>query len=156
MNLTPALARTQNQEEDSFEGEMLQGGLFKGFKRSLSELVEYQRNVQRRDASAILRSVSMETIQETSEIMVLIDIAINGIPCRGSPPVSPQLYPEWLLVRRHMCSDPHVVGRVNPLLKGYLFSAAPCQDSPQKGTKRARLHASFLVYISNYYAVVCF
>ena len=50
--------------------------LFKGFKESICDLVKYQRKVPRGNASATLRSVSVETIQETSEIFILADI--NG------------------------------------------------------------------------------
>ena len=45
MNLTAAFARTQAKEKDILEGQVLQGGLFKGFKGSLCELVKYQRKV---------------------------------------------------------------------------------------------------------------
>ena len=44
---------------------MLQGGLFKGFNRSLSKLVKYQRKVPKGNASATVRSVSMEAIQRS-------------------------------------------------------------------------------------------
>ena len=71
--LIPAFAKTQSSVADSLEGQVLQGGLFKGFKETL-KLVKYQRNVPRGDVSVTLRSVSMETIQETSEIFILADI----------------------------------------------------------------------------------
>ena len=55
---------------------MFQGGLFKGFKGSLYELVKHQGKVPGGDAPPALGSVSMETVQETSEIFILADI--NG------------------------------------------------------------------------------
>ena len=55
---------------------MFQGGLFKGFKGSLCELVQYQGKVPGGDVPPVLGSVSMETIQETSENPLLADI--NG------------------------------------------------------------------------------
>ena len=47
-----------------------------GFKGSLCNLVENHGKVPRRDASPILRSVSVETITETSEVFIFADI--NG------------------------------------------------------------------------------
>ena len=55
---------------------MFQGGLFKGFKGSLCELVKHQGKVPGGDAPPTLGSVSMETVQETSEIFIIADI--NG------------------------------------------------------------------------------
>ena len=46
----------------------------KGFKENLCEQVKCERKVSRGDASEALRSLSMETIQEVSEIFVLADI----------------------------------------------------------------------------------
>ena len=74
MDLTPAFARPQGQEENSLEGEMLQRGLFNGFKCRLCQLVQHQGEVPGGDAPPTLRSVSMETIQETSEIIIFTDI----------------------------------------------------------------------------------
>ena len=74
MDLTPTFARIQDQEEASLEGQMLQGGFFKGFKGSLGKLVKYHRKVPRGDASATLRYVSTEAIQEVTEIFILADI----------------------------------------------------------------------------------
>ena len=45
MDLTPAFARTQDQKENSLEGQMLQRGLFKGLKWSLCQLVQHQGEV---------------------------------------------------------------------------------------------------------------
>ena len=55
---------------------MFQGGLFKGFKGSLCQLVKHQGKVPGGDAIPALGSVSMETVQEMSEILILADI--NG------------------------------------------------------------------------------
>ena len=55
---------------------MFQGGLFKGFKGSLCELVMHQGKVPGGDAPPALGSVSMESVHETSEIFILADI--NG------------------------------------------------------------------------------
>ena len=46
MDLTPAFARTQSHEEDSLEGQVLEGGLLKVFKRNLNKL-NYQRKFLR-------------------------------------------------------------------------------------------------------------
>ena len=62
------------KEEDSVESQMLQEGLFKGFKGSLCELVKNQEKAPGGDVSATHMSVSMESIQEMSEIFVLADI----------------------------------------------------------------------------------
>ena len=53
---------------------MLQKGLLKGFKLSLCQLVQHQGRVPRGDAPQTLRSVSVEAIQETSEIFIFADI----------------------------------------------------------------------------------
>ena len=63
MYLTPVFDRTQCKQEDSFEGQMLQGCLLKGFIGSLFKLLQYQRQVPRGDANPTLRSVSVKTIQ---------------------------------------------------------------------------------------------
>ena len=76
IDLTPAFARTQGQQENSFESQMLQRGLFNGFKWSLCQLVQHQGEVQGRDAPPTLRSVSVETTKEMSEILIFSDI--NG------------------------------------------------------------------------------
>ena len=55
---------------------MFQGGLFQGIKGSLCELMYNQWKVPGGDAPPALRSVSMETIQETSEVLIFADI--NG------------------------------------------------------------------------------
>ena len=52
MGLTPAFARTWRKEEDSLEGQVLQGSLFKVSKGNICELVKYQRKVRIGDASA--------------------------------------------------------------------------------------------------------
>ena len=64
---------------------MLQGGLFNGFKGSLCELVQHQRKVPGGDAPPTLGSVSLETIQETSEILIFTDIhgRISQFVCNG-------------------------------------------------------------------------
>ena len=56
---------------------MFQGGLFKGFKGSLCQLVKHQGKVPRGDASPALGSVSMETVQETSEILILLTLMVE-------------------------------------------------------------------------------
>ena len=67
-----AICVYQNTElKNCLEGKVLQGCLFKGFKGSLCELVKYQRKIPRGDASATLRSVSMEPLQEMSEMFFL-------------------------------------------------------------------------------------
>ena len=43
MALTPAFARIQGLEEESLEGQVLQGHLFKGFKETLYKLVKFKR-----------------------------------------------------------------------------------------------------------------
>ena len=74
MYLTPVFARTQGQEENSLEGQMLQKGLFYWFKWSLCQLVQNQGEVPGGDAPPTFGSVSMETIQETSGILIFADI----------------------------------------------------------------------------------
>ena len=78
MDLTPVFTRTQDQT-NCLEGQLLQGGLFKRFKVSLCQLVQHQGEVPGGDASPNLRSVSVETIQETNEILIFTDIN-GGIP----------------------------------------------------------------------------
>ena len=73
MNLTSALARPKGQEENRLEGQMLRG-LLDWFKWSLSQLVQDQWEVPGGDAPPAFGSVSMETIQEMSEIFVLADV----------------------------------------------------------------------------------
>ena len=55
---------------------MLQRGLFRGFKWSLCQLVQHQGEVPRGDARPTFGSVSVETFQETSEILIFADV--NG------------------------------------------------------------------------------
>ena len=74
MDLIPAFARTQGQKENSLEGQMLQSGLFKGLKWSLCQLVQNQGEVPGGYAPPTLRSISVETIQERSEIFIFADI----------------------------------------------------------------------------------
>ena len=76
MHLASTLARPKGQEENSLDGQMLQGGLFNWFKWSLCQLVQDQGEVPRGDSPPTFGSVSVETIQETSEIFILGDI--NG------------------------------------------------------------------------------
>ena len=73
MYLTSTLARTQGQEENCLEGQMLQGDLFYWFKWSLCQLVQNQGEVPGGDSPPAFGSISMETIQETSEIFILAD-----------------------------------------------------------------------------------
>ena len=75
-DLTPVFARTKGQEEYSLEGQVLQRGLFEGFKWSLCQLVQHQGEVPGGAAPLTLGSVSVETIQETNEIFIFTDI--NG------------------------------------------------------------------------------
>ena len=58
---------------------MLQRGLFKGFKGILCELVQHQGKVPGGDAPPTLGSVSMETIQEMSKVLILLTL-MGGIP----------------------------------------------------------------------------
>ena len=73
---TSAFARTWGQEENSLEGQMLQRRLFKWFKWSPRQLVQHQGEVPGGDSPLSFGSVSMEIVQETSEIFILADI--NG------------------------------------------------------------------------------
>ena len=72
MNLTSAFARPKGREEYRFEGQMLQGGLLDWFKRSLIQLVQDQCEVPGGYAPPAFGSVSVETIQEVSEILSLL------------------------------------------------------------------------------------
>ena len=74
MNLTSTLTRPKGQEENRLEGQMLQGGLFNWFKRGLCQLVQNQGEVPGGDSPPAFGSVSVETIQETSEILIFADI----------------------------------------------------------------------------------
>ena len=75
MDLTPVFAQPQGQEENTFEGQMLQRGLFNQLKSSLCQLVQHKGEVLEGDAPPTLRSVSMETVQETSKILIFADIS---------------------------------------------------------------------------------
>ena len=72
MNHTSAFARPKGQEEYRLEGQMLQGGLLDWFQRSLIQLVQNQWEVPGGYAPPAFGSVSVETIQETSEILSLL------------------------------------------------------------------------------------
>ena len=74
MDLTPAFARPLGQEENSFEGQILQRGLFNGFKWGLPQLVQHKGEVPGGDAPLTFGSVSMEAVQEMSEILIFTDI----------------------------------------------------------------------------------
>ena len=74
MYLTSTLARAQGQEENCLEGQLLQGGLFNWFKMTLVSWCKNQGEVPGRDSLPAFGSVSVETIQETSEIFILTDI----------------------------------------------------------------------------------
>ena len=74
-DLTPAFTRTQGQQKNSLEGQMLQRGLFKGFKKSLCQLVQHQREVPGGMPLRLL-GLSLEAIQDTSEIFIFA--VING------------------------------------------------------------------------------
>ena len=81
MYLTSTLARPQGQEEKCLEGQMLQGGLFNWFKMNLVSWCKNQGEIPGGDTLPAFGSVSVETIQETSEIFILTDIdgrTING------------------------------------------------------------------------------
>ena len=67
VNLTSALARPKRQEENRLEGQMLQGGSLDWFKWSLSQLVH-----EVPGGDSLFGSVSVEAIQETSEILSLL------------------------------------------------------------------------------------
>ena len=58
MDLTPKFVLTEGQKEYSLEGQMLQQGLFDGFKGSLCELVKHQGKVPGGDAPPTLGPVS--------------------------------------------------------------------------------------------------
>ena len=74
MYLTSTFARPQCQEENCLEDQMLQGGLFNWFKMNLVSWCENQGEVPGGDSPPAFGSVSVETIQETSEIFILTDI----------------------------------------------------------------------------------
>ena len=74
MYLTSTLAQPQDQEEKCLEGQMLQGGLFNWFKMSLGSWCKTQGEVPGGDSLPAFGSVSVETIQKTSEIFILTDI----------------------------------------------------------------------------------
>ena len=76
MYLTSTLAGPKGQEENCLEDQMLQTGLFNWFKRSLCQLVKDQGEVPGGDFSLAFGSVSVETIQETSEIFIFA--GVNG------------------------------------------------------------------------------
>ena len=64
---------------------MLERGLFKRFKESLCQLVQHQEKVP--DVPTTLASLSVEAIQESSEILIFADIngRISQFVCNGSP-----------------------------------------------------------------------
>ena len=75
MYLTSTLARPQGQEENCLEGQMLQGGLLNWFKMNLvSWCKKNEGEVPGGDSLPAFGSVSVGTIQETSEIFILTDI----------------------------------------------------------------------------------
>ena len=74
MYLTSTLARPQGQEENCLEGQMFQEGLFNWFKMNLVSWCENQEEVPDGDSPPAFGSVSVETIQETSEIFIPTDI----------------------------------------------------------------------------------
>ena len=65
---------TPGQEENCLDRQMLQGGLFNWFKRNLCQLVQNQGEIPGEDFPPAFGSVSVETIQETSDIFILADI----------------------------------------------------------------------------------
>ena len=65
---------SQGQEENCLEGQMLQGGLFNWFKMTLVSWCKNQGEVPGGDSLPVFGSVSVETIQETSEIFILTDL----------------------------------------------------------------------------------
>ena len=79
MDFTPAFHKNQSQEEHSLEGEVLNGSIPQGLKRSLGQLMQHEGKIPRRNASAALWPVSMETIQETCKALMLADLDW-GIP----------------------------------------------------------------------------
>ena len=80
MYLTSTLARPQGQEENGIEGQMLQGGLFNWFKMTLVSWCKNQGEVPGGDSLPAFGSVSVETIQETSEIFINIRILMSELP----------------------------------------------------------------------------
>ena len=74
MNLTSAFAGPKGPEEYRLEGQMLKGGLLDWFKQSLIQLVQDQWEVPGGYAPPAFGFVSVEAIQETSEIFVLADV----------------------------------------------------------------------------------
>ena len=74
MYLTSTLARSQGQEENCLEGQMLQGGLFNWCKMTFVSWCKNQGEVPGGNSPPGFGSVSVETIQETSEIFILTDI----------------------------------------------------------------------------------
>ena len=74
MYLTPTFARPWGKEEDGLEGQMLQRGLFNWFKGSFCQLAQHQEEVPGGDPPPSFGSVSVEAIQETSEILIFDDI----------------------------------------------------------------------------------
>ena len=74
MYLTSTLAPPQGQEENCLEGQMLQGGLFNWFKMNLVSWCKNQGEVPGGGSPLAFGSVSVETIQEASEIFILTDI----------------------------------------------------------------------------------
>ena len=74
MYLTSTLARTQGQEENCLEGQMLQGGL-NWFKMNLVSWCKKTRErFQEGGSPPAFGSVSVEAIQEMSEIFILTNI----------------------------------------------------------------------------------
>ena len=73
MHPTSTLVRPQGQEENYLEGQMLQRGFFNWFKRSLCQLVQNQGEVPGGDFPPAFGSVSVEIIQEMSEIFIFAD-----------------------------------------------------------------------------------
>ena len=73
MDLTLTFARPQGQEENSLGSQILQIGLFNPFEWSLCQLVQHQGEVSGGDAPPRFGSVSMETVQETSEILIFAE-----------------------------------------------------------------------------------
>ena len=87
MYLTSTLARPQGQEENCLEGQMLQGGLLNWFKMNLASWCKNQGEVLGGDSILAFGSVSVETIQETSEIFILTGgggwgwgVGVGGVP----------------------------------------------------------------------------
>ena len=74
MDLIFVFAQPYGQEENRFEGHVLQRGLFNWFRWSLCQLVQQQGEVPGGDSPPSLWSVSVETIQEASEIFIFANI----------------------------------------------------------------------------------